>query len=454
MGNKRYAIMGAGEVGCHLARVLSSQGHRVTVIDTDPSKRQIVEEQLDAGFVLGNGANLPTLETARVDGCELFVAASSSDEANLAASLLAKHLGVPRTVVRVSASEDITKFGKTYESTFKADLLLSTQLLTTTQILNSVLGYNTKDVEYLAGGAIQIRKTRIEAGSLLNQKRLADVDLPEGSLVLAYITGDVLKVPSGNDRAEAGSEALILATTAVIGEVERRISGHSRKLGQVVIAGGGRSAEPVAAGLVQQVKTIKIIESNRQRAEQLASKYPNYEIRHGDATDLSTLSAEGVENARAFIAMTGHDESNLMACLLARELGVGKITALVQKSETSHLWQKIGMIDVVSPRSLAAERIQNYIENNYEPHIVSFANGAAQFMQRRVVEQSPAAGNRLENVEIPQGLMVAAILREGTAIVPHGAHKLEVGDEVILFVSQAEVAMAQLVFPGAESQGE
>jgi trk system potassium uptake protein TrkA len=451
MGNKRYVIMGAGEVGCHLARTLSAQGHRVTVIDNDPAKRQIVEEQLDAGFVQGNGANLPTLEAARVDGCELFVAASSSDEANLAASLLAKHLGAPRTVVRVASSEDVTRFGRTYESTFKADLLLSTQLLTTTQILNSVLGYNTKDVEYLAGGAIQIRKTRIEAGSLLNEKRLADVNLPEGSLVLAYITQGVLKVPSGNDRAEAGAEAIILGTTSVIGEVERRVSGHSRKLGQVVIAGGGHSAAPVAAGLVDQAKTIKIIESDRQRAQDLASKYPDYEIRHGDATDMATLNAEGVENARAFIAMTGHDESNLMACLLARELGVGQIAALVQKSETSHLWQKIGMVDVVSPRSLAAERIQNYIESNYEPHIVSFENGAAQFMQRRVVEQSPAAGNRLENVEIPQGLIVAAILHDGKAIVPRGGHKLEVGDEVILFVSKAEVAMAQLVFPGTET---
>lgn len=451
MKNKRFVIMGAGEVGCHLARTLSAQGHRVTVIDSDASKRQIVEEQIDAAFVHGNGANLPTLEAARVNDCELFVATSSSDEANLATSLLAKHLGAPRTVVRVALSEDVTKFGKTYELTFKVDLLLSTQVLTTTQILNSVLGYNTQDVEYLADGAVQIRKTRIEAGSLLNAKCLADVDLPKGCLVLAYITGDELRVPSGPDRAKPGDVAVILGTTDVIDEVERQVSGHARKLGQVVIAGGGRSAEPVAAGLVNQVKTIKIIESDRQRAQYLASKYPDYEILHGDATDLATLSAEGIGSARAFIALTGHDESNLMACLLARELGVEQITALVQKSDTSHLWQKIGVVDVVSPRALAAERIQTYIDNDYEPHIVSFANGAAQFMQRQVVEQSPAAGSRLENVEIPQGLIVAAVLRDGTAVVPSGNHVLEVGDEVILFVRQEEISMAHLVFPGTES---
>jgi len=118
--------MGAGEVGRHLARSLSGDGHRVTVIDSDPEKRSLVEDQLDVAFVLGNGSHIPTLHAARVDQCELFVAASSSDEANLVASLLAKSLGAPRTVVRVKTSEDITQFGRVYERNFRADLLLST----------------------------------------------------------------------------------------------------------------------------------------------------------------------------------------------------------------------------------------------------------------------------------------------------------------------------------------
>lgn len=451
MSKKRYVIMGAGEVGCHLAKTLSDLGHRVVVIDSEPKKRQVVEENLDAAFVLGSGVNLQNLETARVGECDLFIAASSSDEANLASSLLAKRLGAPRSVVRVAFSDDVTHHGKTYESAFEADLLLSTQLLTTTQILNSVLGYNTEDVEYIAGGALQIRKTQIEAGSILHKEPLANAGLPKGCLVLAYITEGALRVPTGNDRAEPGDQAIILGASSVIDEVERRVSGHARKLGQVVIAGGGRTAVPVAEGLVHQTRTIKIIEANLQRAEELAARHPEFDILHGDATDMSTLNAEGIGNARAFIALTGHDEVNLMACLLARELGVERIAALVQKSETSHLWRKIGMVDVVSPRALAADRILNYIENDYEAHIVSFASGAAQFMQRRVVEQSPAAGSQLANVEIPQGLIVAAVLRRGSAFIPRGDDTIEVGDEVILFVLQAEAAVANLVFPGPES---
>jgi len=297
-----------------------------------------------------------------------------------------------------------------------------------------------------------VRRTHVEQGSLLHQRPLSQLDLPRGSLVLALISGDRLIVPTGDDRAEPGDDALVLATSDVIDEVERRVSGHARTLGTVVIAGGGRTTRAVAAGLERQVRKIKIIEQRRERAEELAAEFPRYEILHGDATDMSLLAAEGVGEARAFIALTGNDETNLMACLLAQELGALRLTALVQKSETSSLWRKVGLLDVVSPRTAAAERIRSYINNNYEPHIVSIESGRARFIQRRVDARSAAAGCRLGEIEIPQGLIVAAVLRGGRAIVPDGGFQIEADDEVVLFVREEELAMAQLIFPGPESE--
>lgn len=200
-----------------------------------------------------------------------------------------------------------------------------------------------------------------------------------------------------------------------------------------------------------QAKRIKLIESDRQRAEELAVLFPKYDIVHGDATDMSVLASEGVGDAKTFIALTGHDETNLMACLLAQELGVPQLVALVQKSETSTLWRKVALLDVVSPRTIAAEKIRSYIDNNYEPHIVSFENGAAEFIQRKVYRESATAGGRLADIDVPQGLIVAAILRSGRAMIARGDLRLEVGDDVILFVRRAEVSMAQLLFPGPDS---
>jgi trk system potassium uptake protein TrkA len=193
---------------------------------------------------------------------------------------------------------------------------------------------------------------------------------------------------------------------------------------------------------------VKIIEIDRARAEVLAAEFPECEIIHGDATDMSTLAAQGVGDAAAFLALTGNDQTNLMACLLGQELGVERLIALVQKSETSTLWTKVGLLDVVSPRAIAAERIGQYIESDYEPHIVSFENGAAQFVQRHVESQTAVAGNLLADIEIPQGLIVAAVLRGGRAIIPRGDMRLEAGDDVIVFVRHEEASLAHLLFPG------
>ena len=171
-------------------------------------------------------------------------------------------------------------------------------------------------------------------------------------------------------------------------------------------------------------------------------------------TDAALLASERISEATAFVALTGNDETNLMACLLAKEQGVPQLTALAQKSETSSLWSTIEGLEVVSPRIVAAERIQHYVETDFEPHIVSFENGAAQFIQRTIHPQSPAAGVGLEEIEAPAGLLVAAILREGEARIPRGKDRVHAGDVVVLFVQQSQIALARLLFPDQEEELE
>ena len=446
--------MGAGEVGCFLARRFSADGHGVTMIDPDPRKQRVVEEQLDVAFVLGNGSHVPALISAGAGVCDLFVAASSSDEANLAASLLAKRLGAPRTVVRVNVSEDITRFGRTYESVFAADLLLSTQLLTTTLILNRVLGYNTLEIEYVASGDLEVRRIAIDQRSRLMTSPLSEAQLPADCLVLAFVADGVVRVPSGQDHARAGEDALVIGKPGALDELERRLNRAPDRRGYVVVAGGGDTARAVIDSLVGQVGRIKVFERDRTRAEQLAAAHRQIDVVHGDVTDSTLLASEHIGEATAFVALTGHDETNLMACLLAREHGVPQLTALAQRSETSNLWATIDGLEIVSPRLAAAERVRQYVESDYEPHIVSFENGAAEFVQRTVHPQSPAAGVALADIEAPAGLLVAALLRDGEARIPRGQDRVAVGDEVILFVQRSEIDLARLLFPDREATPE
>jgi len=454
MERRRYVVMGAGEVGYHLARSLSQEDHDVVVIDLDPVRVERINEELDVLVVPGNGAHLPVLEQAGVDTADLFMAVSSSDEANLSASLLAKRLGAARSVVRVGAADEVISHRQTYEDVFQVDLLMSTQLLTTTRILNLIRGHNTMAVESLAGGKVQLRKIHLQEGSPLTRNALKDVKLPEDTLVVAFFRGEELIIPGGEDRAQRGDQALILGRTEVISRFERMVTDRPERLGLVLIAGGGATAVTVARALEGLDVEVKFIERSRERCRELASSFPDFEVLHGDATDLNLLKAERIDQAKTFVALTGHDDTNLMATLLAQELGVEQVVALVNRGETSHLWKRLGLLQVFSPRALAYERVREYIESGFSGAIVSLRRGAAQVLERRLYPASPAAGVTLAEMNPPRGLIVGAVARGRKVFVPRGPDRLEVGDLVILFVREEELGTVQLLFPGREPHGE
>jgi len=447
--------MGVGEVGFHLARSLSDEGHDVTVIELDPGKIERVKDQLDATMVLGNGAHRSVLETAGASNCDLFMAVSSSDEANLVAAALAEYLGAKRSVVRVGSSDEVITDRKIYEEVLGVDLLLSTQLLTTTRILNKIRGHNTMGVEYLAGGKVHLRKIHLDKSSPLVQKPLKDIDLPGRSLVVAYFRGDDALIPSGDTRAKPGDDALILGKADAIGPAERMVSHCPKDPGTVVIGGGGATALSIARVLTSLDVTVRIIEIDRKRAEYLSQRLPSCEVLLGDATDEALLRAERVDLASTFVALTGHDESNLMACLVAQDLGISRVLALAQRSETSTLWRRMGLEEVFSPRQLAYERIKEYIESGFSANIVSLKKGHALVMERVLAPASPTAGATLADISPPPGLIVGAVVRDGKVFVPQGKDRLLVGDLVILFVRQEEIDTVRLLFPGTDhSQAE
>ena len=449
-GTHNYVVMGAGEVGFHLARTLSKQGHDITVIDTDPAKLARIDDELDVLVVGGNGAHPPVLAAARVGDAELFIAVSSSDEANLTAALIAKHLGAARTIVRVGEAQEVIADRRLFEDLFGVDLLLSTQLLTTTRILNTIRGHSTVQVEYLAGGQVQMRKIHLDGDSPLTQKPLRELSMPTNTLVVAFFHGEELIIPSGDDRAEAGDEALILGTTDAIGLAEKMVSHGREVIGPVVIAGGGRTGHTVTRALSRVGAKVKVIERDRPRAKKLAAEFPNLEVIHGDATDMQLLRSERVDSAHTFAALTGEDEDNLMACLLAQELEVPQVLALVQRAEASKLWSRLDLNDVFSPRAVAAERIQDYIDSGFSANIVSLQHGAAQVLERRLAKASPAAGVTLAEMDAPRGLIVGAVVRGDKVFVPRGKDRLEVDDLVILFVREEEIGTVRLLFPGQE----
>lgn len=449
-GNRSFLIMGAGEVGSYLARVLSQQGHSVTVVDLDAGRLERLEEQLDLETLRGNAAHVAVLEEAGAAEASLFLAVTSDDQANLAASLLAKHLGAGRTVVRLGSAHQVISHAQLYYDLFKVDLLLSTQVLMMDQILNPLLGHTSLEVEYLAGGRLQLRKVFLPEGSPVVGRPVADLEPPKCCRVLGVFRGEELVLADGDLELRAGDVTLALAEARSADDFERRLTGLEKTAGPVVVAGAGATAQAVVEALRRSAVPVRAVEPDRLRAGELAERFPGLEVLHGDFTDPSFLRAEGVERASAFVAVSRNEAANLLACLLAEELGVALLVAEVERTETSRLWKEMGSIRVLSPRVLAAQRIQDYVAGGYSSHIVSLRRGAVQVMERRLAAASPAAGVTMRELSPPPGVIVAAVVRDEEVILPGPEERLEVEDLVVLVVREAELDLVRLLFPGPE----
>ncbi|HVS15514.1 MAG TPA: Trk system potassium transporter TrkA [Thermoanaerobaculia bacterium] len=448
---RRFTVMGAGELGTHLARTLHQEGHDVVLIDVDPERRSRVEDELDLSFVVGNATQIPVLEQAGVAGTELFIAASNSEEANLTASVLAKDLGAKRTAVRLETTEELTTYRSRYETLFHADLLLSPQVLATTQILNIVLGHNTHEIDFLAQGRIQLRTIDIQPGCDATQSTLREIAMPPGSLVVGYLdAAHELSIPTPDQHPQAGGQALVLCTSDAAPKVEKLFSSRFVDPEQVVIGGAGRKGIGVARALRGRVGDVKLIERDRRKAERVAAAMPDIQVIHGDATDANLLRAERADKPDAFVAAMAHDETNLLACLIAQEAGAREVIAVVRRTETSRLWKQTGRLHVVSPRFLAAERITDYIRNGYKPNLISLEGGALKVFQRTIHPASAVVGVSLEELNPPHGLLVGAVVRDEDVFVPNARDRMESGDQVILFVHRAELPTVRLLFPGPE----
>ncbi len=439
-------------MGFHLAEAFGRQGRSLTLIDTDAGLAARIEDDLDAAFVVGNGAHQAVLERANVANAELFIAVSSSEETNLVSSVIARELGAGRCVVRLDTSEDLTVYRRTYERLFGADLLVSPQRLATNEILNIVLGHHTHEVDYLAKGRFELRTIKVEAGSTVARRPIGDLPLPEDARIVGYFDGEhELSIPGPDLQAEADGLVMVLCRTGSTHDIEELFASRLEEPATVVIAGGSPAAVAVVRELRNEVRHLRWIERDRRRAMFLAESFPDVEVLHGDPNDGAMMESEGVGRADVLIAATSHDDSNVVTGLIAQELGVGRVIALIHHA-TSRMWQRVGSVELVSPHSLAIAHVRDFVANGYKANLVTLADGAVRVVQRVIHKASPAAGATLADLQAPRGLIVGAVVRGDRVFMPERSNMLRPGDQVILFVHRSRTRMARLLFPGSDSE--
>jgi trk system potassium uptake protein TrkA len=430
----RVVIVGGGEVGFALAQALAPS-HEVFVIDHAPHTAARFEP-LDVQFILGSGTSSDILERAGVQRADTLVACTGLDEVNLVACAMSRRVGQPQTICFVSR-EDFLGADDKGLAAFGVDRVVWPEAQLAADIERVILTPDALDAESFADGAIRMIEYRLAPASPLAGRRIADLHLPHGTLIVAVRRGDALFIPNGTSELLAGDKAIVMGTPDALQQVRRRlqIGGEPRRQHVTIIGGGD-----VGFQLAQRLDThdgpeLTIIERDTARGEMIAGRLGRALVLEGDGTDLELLESEDIGRSDVLVSVIDNDERNLLASLLGRQLGVGRVVTRVSKRANLRLFERVGIDVAISARGAAVDSVLHQLQGGATRLLAVVEQGAG-----RVLELDVPAGYQARSLrELAPALnsIVGAIIRGSTAIIPRGEDRIEPGDRLIVFTTHA-----------------
>ena len=436
----KIIILGAGQVGSNLAEHLVREGNDLTVVDVDADKLAALQDRFDLRTVLGQASHPSILKQAGANDADMLVAVTLNDETNIVACKLAGTLfNIPTKIARIRAV-DYMKHPKLFDADhFGVDHVISPEQ-EITDYLRKLIDYpEALQVVDFGAGRARLVAMRARAGGPLVGHELRDLQkhLPGlDARVAAIFRRDRTIVPEGRTVIQDNDEIFFIAATENIRAVMKEMRRGDRSVRRVMIVGGGNIGQRLAKNLEDDYE-VKLIDHNKKSTARLAEVLRRTLVLTGDATDEDLLLQENVEDMDVFCALTNDDEDNIMAALLAKRLGAKKVVALINRASYVDLLQG-GEIDIaLSPAQATIGPLLTHIRRGDMAVVHSLRRGAAEALEAVVhgdAKASKLVGRRIEQVDLPEGVTIGAILRGDQVMIAHHDSVIEADDHLILFV--------------------
>ena len=443
-------VVGAGEVGFDVARLLAMEQHDVTVIDVDEGALQLTRNRLDVLTIHGSGTSAEVLTDCGVRQADILIAVTTIDEVNLVSCMMANRLGVKTTVARVrsdviNASQSIIK-----AQDFGIDILIHPEESTAQEVSRLIFRSNATDVLTFADGRLNLVGVRLGPDSSVIGTKLADLAprIPSYPFRIVGISRGVRTIlPRGDTRLQKNDQVFVLARPKHIPHVTKALGKSEQRIQHVMILGGTRIGMLIASELGERkFKSIKLVEPNRERAERAAHDLANVLVIHGDATDIDLLVREGLAEMDAFVAVTDDEESNLVACLIAKHLGVQKTVGLLSKSAYVPISQAIGLDAAVSKKLAISREILHFLRGKHVLSVATVHGLDVEILEIEAHRKSFITRKPLAELEVPAEMLLGAVIRGKELEVATGQSKIEPGDRVIVFVRSQFIPKAERLF--------
>ncbi len=447
----RVIVVGAGEVGFHIAERLSKEGHAVTVIEKDPERESAVGSRLDALVVRGNGAVSEVLEEAGIKKTDLFIAVADLDEVNLVACLLANDFHVARTIARIKGLGYDKDEARRSAARLGIDLIVNPESAVADEICNAVAYATATEVAEFAHGRVVFIGYPIGANSPLAGVSLSTLGGIRGlyrMVVTAITRGDRTIIPRGDDVVQPGDVLYFVSNKGDLAAIRDLFGFDDREhvAGTAFVLGGGAIGREVARRLAARRYRVNIVERDAQRCAEIAERLERVRVLHTSGTDVETLKHEGIEQAEVFIAVTRDDQSNILCSLLARRHGAKRTIALVDEREYVTLALSLGVDVCISPRLATASAILKHVRRGGIVGMAVVEQSDSEVIEVVIPGSSPLQNIPLKDLHIPTGAIVGAIVRGDKAIVPDGEDHFEAGDHIVVFTLPEASASVERFF--------
>jgi len=433
-------IVGCGKVGVTLTEQLIKEGHDITVIDINPAKIAELTNLYDIMGIVGNGASYTVQKEAGIDDADLLIAVTDSDELNMLCCTVAKRVGDTSAIARVRTPDYSQDVGYLREK-LGLTMIINPELEAAIEACRILYLPSALEVNSFAHGQAELIKFKLPADSALNGKALYNLghDRASSILICAVERDGEVTIPSGNFVLQEGDIISIISTRREVKKFMQYVGVKSKTVHNCMIIGGGKAAYYLAYQLLHMGISVKIIERDRSRCEELSILLPNAIIINGDGTDEELLKEEGIENIDSFVPLTGIDEENIMLTLHAKQVSNAKIITKINRINFTHVIDSLDLGSVIYPKYITAEAIIAYVramnnsrgDNNIETlyHMFNHRVEAIEFK----VDNAPGLTDiPLKDLALKDNLLLCCINRVGKIIIPSGNDVIKHGDTVVV----------------------
>ena len=437
----KVVIVGAGAVGTHLSKLLSREHQDCILIDDDEERLSSLTEY-DVMTYQASPTSIHALKEAGVQHADLFVGVTPEESININACILAHALGAKKTVARIDNYEYLSAENQAFFKELGIDSLIYPEVLAAIDITNGLKLSWVRQRWDVHGGALILLGIKLrESAEILNQP-LKDLCGPDDPYhIVAIKRNDDTIIPGGLDELHVNDLAYFMTTKEYIPYI-RKIVGkeHYTDVKNVIIMGGGKTTVR-AALTIPNYMNVKIIEKSSKRCEKLNELLESEEamVIHGDGRDLGLLEEEGIRNTQAFVALTDNAETNILACLTAKKLGVRKTVALVENLDYVNMAESLDIGTIINKKTIAASHIYQLMLDADVDNLRSLMVVDAEVAEFTASPESKVTKKPVKDLGLPFGVTIGGLVRNGVGMLVNGNSRIEAGDAVMVFCHEAKL---------------